>query len=67
MRYEDLYGAVIYLASRASDFVTGHNLVIDGGYTLNTWITPLPRKAPARSSIAEEEAGLQVDLGNQKP
>ena len=31
---EDLQGAVIYLASEASDYVTGHDLVIDGGYTL---------------------------------
>jgi NAD(P)-dependent dehydrogenase (short-subunit alcohol dehydrogenase family) len=29
----DLAGAVIYLASQASIFVTGHILVIDGGYT----------------------------------
>lgn len=29
----DLSGAVIYLASDASAFVTGHILVIDGGYT----------------------------------
>jgi NAD(P)-dependent dehydrogenase (short-subunit alcohol dehydrogenase family) len=29
----DLAGAVIYLASQASIFVTGHVLVIDGGYT----------------------------------
>ena len=28
----DLKGSVLYLASRASDFVTGHTLVIDGGY-----------------------------------
>jgi len=31
---EDLQGAVVYLASPASDYVTGHDLVIDGGYTL---------------------------------
>lgn len=30
----DLAGAVVYLASRASAFVTGHTLVVDGGFTL---------------------------------
>ena len=28
----DLQGAVVYLASAASDFMTGHDLVVDGGY-----------------------------------
>jgi NAD(P)-dependent dehydrogenase (short-subunit alcohol dehydrogenase family) len=28
----DLQGAVVYLAAEASDFVTGHDVVIDGGY-----------------------------------
>ena len=28
----DLQGAVVYLASEASDFMTGHDMVIDGGY-----------------------------------
>lgn len=31
---EDLEGAVVYLASDASGFMTGHVLVIDGGYTI---------------------------------
>ena len=31
----DLQGAVVYLASEASDFMTGHDIVIDGGYC--TW------------------------------
>ena len=30
---EDLYGAIIYLSSEASNWLTGHTIVIDGGYT----------------------------------
>ena len=30
----DLMGAVVFLSSRASDYVTGHTLVVDGGYLL---------------------------------
>lgn len=35
---EDLAGAVIYLASAASDYVTGHVLYVDGGYTTSDTI-----------------------------
>jgi NAD(P)-dependent dehydrogenase (short-subunit alcohol dehydrogenase family) len=30
----DLQGAVVYLASSASDFMTGQDMIIDGGYCI---------------------------------
>lgn len=61
IRYEDLYGAVIYLASAASDCVTGQELTIDGGHTINTWLEPLQRKIPPRARPDDEESGLNYD------
>ncbi|WP_080848761.1 SDR family NAD(P)-dependent oxidoreductase [Cytobacillus gottheilii] len=31
---EDLFGAIIYLSSSASDMVTGHTIMVDGGWTV---------------------------------
>jgi len=61
-RPEDIYGAVVYLASNASNFVTGHNLIVDGGHTLNTWLIPLERDIPPRVSPEEEPVEMKKDL-----
>ena len=61
-RPEDLFGAVIFLASAASNFVTGHDLIVDGGHTLNAWLTPLGREVPPRVGPDEEIVQLKHDL-----
>ncbi len=61
-RPEDLHGAAIFLASAASNFVTGHDLMVDGGHTLNAWLTPLGRAVPPRVSPEQEIVQLKHDL-----
>lgn len=62
MRYEDLYGAVLYLASQASDFVTGQDIAIDGGHGVSTWLRPTERTQPPRTAPEDEERGMNRDL-----
>ncbi len=61
-RPEDLFGAVMFLAAAASNYVTGHDLMVDGGHTLNAWLTPLTRDVPPRVSPEEEIIQLKHDL-----
>jgi NAD(P)-dependent dehydrogenase (short-subunit alcohol dehydrogenase family) len=61
-RPEDLYGPVVFLASEASNYVTGVDLLVDGGHTLNAWLTPLQRAVPPRVTPEQETVQLKHDL-----
>ena len=62
-RPEDLYGPILFLASAASDYVTGQDMIVDGGHTLSTWSRPLPKREVApRISPEEELIEMKKDL-----
>lgn len=61
-RPEDLHGPIVFLASDASNYVTGHDLLVDGGHTLNAWLGPIERKLPPLVSREEEMVSLKHDL-----
>ncbi len=61
-RPEDLYGPIVFLASDASNYMTGVDLLIDGGHTLNNWLVPMTRACPPRISPEQETVQLKHDL-----
>ena len=62
MRPEDLYGPVVFFASDASNYVTGRDLIVDGGHTANVWVAPPAKPKKPRVSRDEEVLQLKHDL-----
>ncbi len=64
-RPEDIGNAALFLASDAANYITGHNLVADGGYVLNGTPSALTRRTeevPPRLTPAEESSSLREEL-----
>jgi len=61
-RPSDLCGTLIYLVSDASNYVTGRDILVDGGHTLNVWLRPLTRTHAPLVSPDEEAEALIHDL-----
>jgi NAD(P)-dependent dehydrogenase (short-subunit alcohol dehydrogenase family) len=61
-RPSDLCGTLVYLASDASNYVTGRDILVDGGHTLNVWLRPLSRARAPLVSPGEEIESLVHDL-----
>jgi hypothetical protein len=61
-RPSDLCGTLVYLASDASNYVTGRDILVDGGHTLNVWLRPPSRTRPPLVGPEEEIESLLHDL-----
>ncbi len=61
-RPEDFVGTLVYLASDASNYVTGRDILVDGGHTLNVWLQPLTRDTAPLVGPDDETHSLIHDL-----
>jgi predicted ABC-type sugar transport system permease subunit len=53
---------LLIVASDASNYLTGQEVIVDGEHTLNVWLAPLDRAFPPLVSAEEETRSLLRDL-----